>query len=262
MRENNLKQAMFERVDCFGTDIFLLSVSELINEINQSVGQQCQLTITYINFHTTNTIQFTPSTSNVFNAFDIVLPDGIALTWALRIWRKLKSKDSIRRHAEPWLPFLYTLAIEKEWGIYLLGGEAGIAARSTKNLTIAFPGIKIVGANQGHFSSGEESQEVINDINRSGASILLVGMGQPKQEEWIITNQSQLDALILVAVGGYFDKVSQLASAYPVWVYKYHIFWLYRIVKEPKRLWKRYTIGIVAFGLRVLRVKLELLFHK
>lgn len=251
---------MSETVDCFGVEVCLLAISELIEEIKRCVEQRRQLTMTYINFHTTNAIQSAPATSNVFNAFDIVVPDGIALTWALRIWRKLQTRDSILRHAEPWLPFLYSVAVEQGWGLYLLGGETGVAAQSAENLKQSFSGIKIVGTCHGHFSTGEELQNVINGINQSGASILLVGMGQPKQEEWIVANQHQLDALIMVAVGGYFDKVSQMANAYPEWVYRYRLFWLYRFVKEPKRLWKRYTIGIVVFGLRVLRVKFALIF--
>lgn len=253
---------MFEIVDCFGIKVCLLNLSGLINEIKRRMEQRHQFTMTYINFHTTNAIQSEPAAIDIFNAFDLVVPDGIALTWALRIWGKLKSRDSIRRHAEPWLPFLYSAAVQQGWGIYLMGGEAGIAVQSAENLRQSFPGIEIVGACHGHFSTDMETQDIINDINQSGASILLVGMGQPKQEEWILANKSKLDALILIAVGGYFDKVSQIASAYPELVYKYRLFWLYRIVKEPKRLWKRYTIGIMAFSMRVLQKKLGLLYSK
>jgi len=251
---------MSETVGCFGVEVCLLAVSELVEEIKRCVEQRRQLTMTYINFHTTNAIQSVQVTSNVFKTFDIVVPDGIALTWALSVLGKLNTHDNILRHIEPWAPFLYSTAVEQGWGIYLLGGGAGVAARSAENLKQSFPGIKIVGACQGHFSTGEELQAVINDINQSGALILLVGMGQPNQEEWIVANQHQLDALIIVAVGGYFDKVSQMANAYPEWVYRYRLFWLYRLLKEPKRLWKRYTIGIVVFGLRVLRAKLALIF--
>ena len=260
MREKNFKQVMFETVDCFGIDVCLLNVPDLINEIKRCVEQRCQLTMTAIHFHTTNIIQSVPATSDVFNAFDIVVPDGIALTWALYIFGKLNSRDNILRHVESWGPFLYSMAVEKGWSIYLLGGGPGMAAQSSENLMRAFPGIKIVGTRHGYFSIGEQSQDVIHAINQSGASILLVGMGQPQQEEWIIANQRQLNTSVIVGVGGYFDKVSQMANAYPKWVYKYRLFWLYRLVKEPKRLWKRYTIGIMVFGLRVLRVKLALLF--
>ena len=261
MREKIFKQAMFETVDCFGIDVCLLNVSELIKEIEYYVEQRRQLTISYLNFHTTSLIQSAHSASAVFQSFDIVVPDGIALTWALGSWGGSKARDSLLRHVEvePCLPVLYSIAVEQRWGVYLLGGEPEVAARFALDLMQTFPGIGIVGTHHGYLKSDEELLDVINDINQSGALILLVGMGQPKQEEWIVANQHRLDVLILVAVGGYFDKVSKI-NAYPEWVYRYRLFWLYRFINEPKRLWKRYTIGIVVFGLRVLRVKLASIF--
>jgi N-acetylglucosaminyldiphosphoundecaprenol N-acetyl-beta-D-mannosaminyltransferase len=251
---------MSDKVDYFGRKVCLLNVSELINDINESVVQRRQLAVSYINFHTTNIMQVTPSPSDVFNSFDIVMPDGIASKKALQIMGKIKAGDSILLHLETWIPALYSTAVKQRWGVYLLGGDGEIAARSAENLKQSYPGIKVVGTYHGHFSIGDESQKVINSINQSDAVILLVGMGQPKQEEWIISNKRQLNALVIIAVGGYFDKVCKMANAYPKWAYKYGLLWLYRLLKEPRRLWKRYSFGIVVFGLRVLRLKLGLIF--
>lgn len=250
---------MSEKVDCFGVGISQINISELLSEIERCVFQRHQLTITYVNFHTTNIIHRSQNIYGVFKSFDIIVPDGIALKWALRCWGCLKIYDStcLYVEVEPCLPDLYLIAVKRRWGMYFLGSEPGLAAQSAANLKKAFPDIKIVGTRNGYIGSDEALQDVIRDINNSEAVILLVGMGQPKQEEWIIANRHKLKVSIIVAIGGYFDKFSKKAEPYPDWVKRYHLFWLYRLFKEPKRLWKRYTFGIAVFALRVLWVKFK-----
>jgi N-acetylglucosaminyldiphosphoundecaprenol N-acetyl-beta-D-mannosaminyltransferase len=150
---------------------------------------------------------------------------------------------------------LYSEAIRQRWGIYCLGGASGTASSAAGKLTSAYPGLKIVGTHHGYFSSEEEQQEVIDDINQTKAVIVLVGMGQPRQEEWIVASKGRIRATILVAVGGYFEHVLKRVDCYPAWVYKWRLNWAYRLLREPKRLWKRYTLGILTFGMRVLWAK-------
>jgi N-acetylglucosaminyldiphosphoundecaprenol N-acetyl-beta-D-mannosaminyltransferase len=255
------RSVLHEKMDCFGVGLSQITLPVMLSEIERCVVQRCQLTITFCHFHTTNIIHSKKAFTNTLLAFDMVLPDGIAIVCALRIFGHLKVCDYIHR-CEPWIPYIYSIASEQRWGIYLFGGPSGFAAQSAVNLKHSFPGIRFVGTHHGYLKSDEELHEVINDINQSGAVILIVGLGQPNQEEWIITNKNQLHATVIIGVGGYFDKVSKNAEPYPEWVNKYRLFWLYRLLKEPKRLWKRYTIGIVVFGVRVFWVKVKLLFSK
>lgn len=249
---------MAEKVDLLGIGISQITIQELLSEIERCIVQRLQFTITYVNFHSTNLTNSIQHLPDLFRTFNIVYPDGIAIKWALRSLGYLKTNNSyILRGTEIWAPYMYSRAAEQNWGIYLFGGHPGFAAKSAVNLKNFIPGIRIVGTHHGFLRSDEELHEVINEINRSGAVILLVGMSQPKQEEWIITNKNQLHATVIIAVGGYFDKVSKSAVPYPEWVNRYSLFWLSRLLKEPKRLWKRYTLGIAVFGLRVLWVKFK-----
>lgn len=251
---------MSETVVFFGINVSLLNISELTKKIQLSIELKKQLTISYINFHTTTLLKHGNVDSALLNAFVLIFPDGIALSWALRILGKLNVMNNKRIYVEvePCLPSLYSVVGKHGWGIFFLGGkESAGAVQSVEKISQGFSDLLIVGAHHGFISTFEELKCVIDEINQSGAEILLVGMGQPKQEEWIIENKHKLNVSIIIAVGGYFDKISLDAKAYPVWVYRNRLFWLYRLIKEPRRLWKRYSIGIVIFGWRVLWEKIE-----
>lgn len=231
---------------------------QIVDEIGRCIVQECQLKITYVNFHSMNTIHSNPELANLFKNFDIVLPDGIALRTARKIMNCNVGNHTVWRHFEGWSDLLYAEAIKKKWEIFLLGGVPRKAKDSAKNLAQMYPGINISGEHHGYFSIGEKSEDIIDRINKSGTKILLVGMGQPLQEEFIILNRHNINVNIVIAVGGYFDKTCNRALAYPDWVTGTNLFWLYRLFKEPRRLWKRYSIGLIAFGIRCLSSKTEI----
>ena len=264
-----------------------LTVPELIDEIKFCIIQQTKLMVSYYGFHTANIIQSSKNAENNFNSLDILTPDGIAVLWTSWLFaspltvenRMNADSDSSGRAAlgdstGAWFevlsqvagkgvsvgegpgdivgPFLYSEAIDQGWGIYLFGGVPGVALGAAIKLKSAFPGLRIVGTHHGYLNSQDEKQEVIKDINQSEAEIVLVGMGQPAQEEWIVANRNRVHAAVLVGVGGYFDHVIRRIDCYPLWVYQCRLNWIYRLMLEPKRLWRRYTIGLVRFFFHVL----------
>ena len=116
-----------------------------------------------------------------------------------------------------------------------------------------------MGTHHGYLSSEEENDAVIAEIKRSQATIVLVGMSQPLQEEWIVANRRRVRAAVVIAVGAYFDHLTRCADCYPAWVYTCRLNWAYRLMIEPRRLWKRYTIGVLQFCWRQGRRKLQML---
>jgi N-acetylglucosaminyldiphosphoundecaprenol N-acetyl-beta-D-mannosaminyltransferase len=101
----------------------------------------------------------------------------------------------------------------------------------------------------------EWSPQLVAEINASGADIVMVGMGVPIQEKWVAKYASQVTAPVLITVGGYFDHVLRRVDCYPAWVHRHKLNWLYRLVKEPRRLWRRYLLGGLEFGFLVARLK-------
>lgn len=138
--------------------------------------------------------------------------------------------------------------------LFLLGARPGIAEATAENMQQLYPGLKIAGTRDGYFTADEE-QEVIGQINGSGATVLLVALGAPRQENWIMQNQQALDPGLMMGVGGLFDFYSGRISRAPVWVREIGLEWVWRLIQEPRRMWQRYLVGNFLFLYRVWREK-------
>ena len=146
------------------------------------------------------------------------------------------------------LPFL----CRRGWSIYLFGAAPGVAEKARERLLADFPMAKIVGADHGFCKTPEEESAVIGRINAAKPDILLVAMGVPKQEEWIVSHRAQLNCGIAIGVGGLFDFASGRIPRAPMWMRKLKIEWTYRLYNEPVRLFRRYVIGNPLFIWRVV----------
>jgi N-acetylglucosaminyldiphosphoundecaprenol N-acetyl-beta-D-mannosaminyltransferase len=177
---------------------------------------------------------------------EYVIADGLPVVWASQILRR----PILERIAGPDLMWKMTnICGGKNISIFLLGGRKDDLNRLKNNLTIAFPKLDIAGAYSPPFGywSYEENEKIINNINSSNAKILWLGISTPKQDIWIARNKSRLDVKIAIGVGAAFDFYSGRVKRAPSWMRRIGLEWLYRLTKEPKRLWKRYLIGNVLF---------------
>ena len=180
----------------------------------------------------------------------LVLNDGIGLKIA-SLFTKVLLKENL--NGTDLIPEFIEKAVAKKQRIYLLGGQQETIEQTYKNLLAKYPAIIICGFKNGYFSKEEELQ-IINEINQQKADILLVGMGTPKQEEWIAQNKELFPSVkICIGVGGFFDFVSETVKRAPVWMRKIGLEWLFRTIKEPNRLAKRYLVGIFEFGFCLIR---------
>ena len=171
---------------------------------------------------------------------DFTVPDGQPLVWALRLLG----------HALPsrvYGPSLMELACERAARtgsrFYLYGGRDDAAlARLTRELRLRHPGLQIVGGYAPPFRplTADEEEAVAADINRSRADVVWVGIGVPKQEKWMARMRSRLDAPVLVGVGAAFDFHAGLIPQAPAWLQRWGMEWAFRLMQEPKRLWRRY----------------------
>jgi N-acetylglucosaminyldiphosphoundecaprenol N-acetyl-beta-D-mannosaminyltransferase len=144
----------------------------------------------------------------------------------------------------------------KGGSLFLLGAKKGVADRAARKLEAAVPGLRVY-SHHGYFEkNGESSREVIDIINRSGASVLFVGFGMPLQELWITSYREQLRPLVVFSVGGALDYAAGLARG-PRFLTQYGFEWLARLIIEPRRLWRRYLLGLPEFALLVARQRLS-----
>ena len=158
------------------------------------------------------------------------------------------------------MPTLIPASIREGWSFFLFGGEPNVAACAARNLSRAFPGIRVAGTHHGYIESGEQMAAVVACITHARPTILLVGLGQPKQEEWILRYGDRVGATFVLAVGGFLDKLARSVSIYPDWVKRTHLYWLYRLFTERQRVWKRYSLGVPLFLWNVLRARLQRTF--
>src|SRR5690606_29999786 len=145
--------------------------------------------------------------------------------------------------------------------LFLLGAAPGIAQKAAANINQKTGRHMVVGAHSPSFGfekNEAECQEIIALINQSGASVLVVGVGAPKQEKWIYKYKSQLPGIkLFMALGATIDFEAGTLKRAPLWIQRLGLEWLYRLVKEPRRLWKRYILDDMPFFYLILKEKLR-----
>ncbi len=175
------------------------------------------------------------------NSLELIVPDGQPVRWGLNLLHGTKLADRV--YGPNLMLETCRAAAENGLSVYLLGGTEELLSKLTGNLTDQFPDLKIARARASKFRtlSGEEKQDLIDDINHSGASIICVGLGCPRQEVWAYEFKDHINMPVL-AVGAAFNFHAGILDQAPPALQKYGLEWLYRLIKEPTRLWKRYVI--------------------
>jgi N-acetylglucosaminyldiphosphoundecaprenol N-acetyl-beta-D-mannosaminyltransferase len=193
------------------------------------------------------------------NSFDVLQADG----WGVIVGARLRGVRIRERVAieDFERPFFEHLAREGS-GLFLFGSEPGMAEKAAATLVQGFPGLRIVGTQHGWLDVDrghpgtfhvEDERAVVEAVNASGADVLLVGLPTPLQQDFVVTNGPRLDAPVVMTVGAYFDHLAERLDWYPRWMDRLRLDWLYRLYREPARLRKRYTVGMLQYGWCVLR---------
>lgn len=178
-----------------------------------------------------------------------VLPDGIGIHLACRL---LGTSLRANVNGTDLFPKLCEKAVAAGVPLYLLGARPGVAQAAADAMCARFPGLAIAGVRDGYFPP-EEEPAVLEAINRSGAGVLLVAMGAPRQELWLEARRERLVPPVRMGVGGLFDFYSGRIPRAPVWMREIGLEWTWRLLQEPGRMWRRYLIGNPLFLYRVSR---------
>jgi len=233
----------------FDLDIANLTMTEAIQHIEQAASGDRPCSVFFVNPDCLNKMVTDRDYFHILQQADYVLPDGIGLTLAGKLLRT-PLKENI--NGTDMLPFLCKMAASRGYSLFLLGGRPGVADQAARQLTERYQ-VSIAGTAHGYFDRFTDSSRVINQINRSGAEILLVGLGAPEQEKWITRYRHRLAPWVLMGVGGLFDFYSGDIKRAPVWMRETGLEWVYRILQEPGRMWRRYVLGNPLFLYRVAR---------
>ncbi len=137
---------------------------------------------------------------------------------------------------------------------YFLGAKPNVALQMCEKLRQKYPKLIISGCKDGYFDRSKSGQ-LAEEISGSGAKLLLVAFGVPLQEKWIWQHRDKIRVPVVMGVGGLFDFYSGNIKRAPVWLREIGGEWIYRLMQEPKRMWKRYVLGNPIFLYRVIRWK-------
>ncbi|NQZ24145.1 MAG: WecB/TagA/CpsF family glycosyltransferase [Colwellia sp.] len=140
------------------------------------------------------------------------------------------------------LPHLCKRCVENKQSLYLFGAAPGVADKAANTLVSQFPGLNIAGTEHGYKADNNDEQ-IITAINNSGCDVLLVAMGSPLQEQWLLEHRDQLQCHTALAVGGLFDFYSGTISRSPMWLREIGMEWVWRLLQEPRSKFNRYVIG-------------------
>jgi len=176
-----------------------------------------------------------------------VLPDGIGIKIGCRM-RGLGLAANV--NGTDLFPRLCQRAAQDSFSLFLLGARPGIAELVAENMRQRYPGLTIAGVHHGYFGSDEEAA-IVARINDSGAAVLLVAFGVPRQELWLAAHHATLTPPVRMGVGGLFDFYSGRIPRAPLWLREIGLEWVWRLLQEPGRMWRRYLLGNPLFLYRV-----------
>jgi N-acetylglucosaminyldiphosphoundecaprenol N-acetyl-beta-D-mannosaminyltransferase len=224
------------KFDCYG-------MNQLTTQIRSAVDDERVCRIATVNVAILVEMQKNRQLSEAIKSADIIVADGLPIVWISKCFgaklpERIPGADLVERLAE------YCSGFRK--GIFLLGGTDEVVGRAAEALSKRFHGLKIRGLHHGFFSDTEDT-EVVGLINRTGADVLLAGMGVPKQELFLHRNADRLRPLIRIGVGGSLEILAGTRKRAPKCVQRMGMEWAFRLVQEPQRLWRRYLVSNAVF---------------
>jgi len=182
---------------------------------------------------------------NLLNKATYQIPDGVGVIYASKLKKgKIKSRITGIDSME----MLCSLSNEKGYKIFMYGAKEDVISKAKEKLEEKYPNIKIVGTINGY---EKDNKKIIDKINKSKADIIFVALGSPKQELWITENMDKLCVKVYQGVGGSFDVFSGNIKRAPIWVQNAGLEWFYRLLKEPKRIFRQAKLvkflGLIIF---------------
>jgi N-acetylglucosaminyldiphosphoundecaprenol N-acetyl-beta-D-mannosaminyltransferase len=241
------------RAEVLGVKVLALTVESLHALIANAIDSGQRVLLPNVNAHALNLAYEQPWLRRFFNQANAVFPDGSGALYAARFQRR-----EFRRRITyaDWMWHLAEMCAERGYTLYFLGGRPGVAEQAAEAMRAWNPSLQVVGCHHGYFDkspAGAENRAVVDDINRLAPDILIVGMGMPLQERWFADNWSDLTVPVGLTGGAVFDYISGGLRRPPRLLTEHGLEWLGRLLIEPRRLWRRYLVGIPKYVWRVLR---------
>ena len=238
--------------DLFGVCVSATDYDEVVDKTIAAAKAGQSALIDFMPVHGLIPAVQDPAHLNRLNQFDIVAPDGQPVRWAMNYFYRASLRDRVYGPELTWR--LCEAAAKNGVSIYLFGSTNQVLEKLQKRLMGAFPALKIAGAESPPFRplTPQEDKAAVERINASGAGLLFLGTGSPRQEVFAFEHRASIRPVQL-CVGAAFDFHAGTKKIAPSWMQRRGLEWLFRLTQEPRRLWKRYLVMNTTYVLLVLR---------
>ncbi len=227
--------------DIFGVGVSSTTYDELVDCVIRAAQAGERAIIDFMPVHGLVESNKDPSFKAMMNQFDVIAPDGQPVRWALNHFHNANLTDRVYGPTTTWK--LCEAAEAAGVGIYLYGSTPEVLEALMKKLREAFADLKIAGYRSPPFRpiTAQEDEQFTREINESGAGLVFLGTGCPRQEIFAYEHRNSINAIQL-CVGAAFDFHAGNKKQAPAWMQKRGLEWLFRLTQEPGRLWKRYLV--------------------
>jgi N-acetylglucosaminyldiphosphoundecaprenol N-acetyl-beta-D-mannosaminyltransferase len=234
------------QISIVGTSISLISLDELLSLFEQWIAAHQDRYVVFRDVHGVIAARSNEDLDLAHKRADIVAPDGMPLVWALRATSARASRvcgpDTLLATCE--------YGLSRGWKHYFYGGAPGVAEKLVGELYLKYPGLSVVGIQCPPFRqlTPEEDEQACAEIRSTQPDLIWVCLGTPKQEIWMSEHQGKCGGAIMLGVGAAFDFHAHLVRRAPRWMQSAGLEWAFRLLTEPKRLWRRYLVMAPAFA--------------
>ncbi len=235
-----------------GIRIDLVDLNSTLQIVEKFIQSRTPHQIVVVNVAKIIKAQTNKLLKHIINNADLVGADGVPVVWISKLF---KPEIPGRVNGTDLMEKLVQLSAEKGYSIFFFGAEENVVKTVIKKYKEKYPSLNVAGYRNGYFTT-EEEQEIVERIQKSKADILLVGFGTPQKEYFVYKYKYELKVPVIHGVGGSFDVVAGKTKRAPLWMQKYGLEWFFRILQEPRRMWKRYLVTNTLF---VVFILLELL---
>jgi len=243
-----------ERVRLLGEAVDLVRPEEVMLHVEAWAAEDRKAVVANHNLHSLFLLEREPGMRRFYDLADLVELDSTPLVWFGRL-TGLSSRPFHRCTYLDWRDHFWSMANRLGWRVMYLGGAPGVAETAAERLKRRHPGVSLH-VRDGYFDAAAGSAEnaaVLASIAEFQPNILFVGMGMPRQELWIADNHAALPDCVIFSVGAAFDYEAGAQSAAPRWMGRLGLEWLFRLVRDPRRLFVRYCVEPWALLPRMLK---------
>lgn len=237
-----------ERISIAGCPVDKISFADVLDEISTRIDQKHHTHVVFVNAAKVVRYHQDLDLRQAIDRADILLADGVPIVWASKL---IGSPLPGRVNGTDLMDEMLRICSQRGYRVFLLGARLDVLRCTMQEILRLHPRLKIAGYRDGYFDRHDEA-EIVRQINESQADILLLGMSTPQKELWGDRNLPLLNVAVCQGVGGSFDVLAGVVRRAPLWMQRSGLEWLYRLLQEPRRLWRRYLKTNSAFVLLVL----------